>query len=369
MPPLHRRGPDTLAEEIEQFSVVYDGGLATTGQLHFYEYGRAAYAVARLVATIEHFRRTGRVAQRISSRSYVDVIIRAPEKGSFPIDMLIPIGDAIKHASELSGIPVGDFVKYVIHLVTRLLPKQETQALEIAKISLDHSKEETKRTKEIRKMVESGNVNTLAAINALQSMIGVSDRRLDAIGATQQSMGALLQTLTEARQREEEFEPYRERLEGIDPRKLARLARKVRPQIGEAGLPLRRSATQMRLAQGADKRVFATLRPETLKDIVGNSLDNDSHRALVRFISYDRDQGTGKCDLVEENLQRVTFSVPVNVRRRVKKLILAALEDDAVEATIRYFRNRDDMITSLLVEGINDQWDEGNLEDDDEDLI
>ena len=90
-------------DEAEKFSVVYDGGLASEGQLHFYEYGRAAYAVAGLVATVEHFRRTGHVASRISSRSYVDVIINAPERGSFPIDILIPLGEALKGASAFTG--------------------------------------------------------------------------------------------------------------------------------------------------------------------------------------------------------------------------------------------------------------------------
>lgn len=43
-----------LAEEegAETFSVIYDGGLAAAGQLHFYEYSRGAYAVARLITTI-----------------------------------------------------------------------------------------------------------------------------------------------------------------------------------------------------------------------------------------------------------------------------------------------------------------------------
>src|SRR5712691_7079848 len=96
--------PVAAASEAEIISLVYDGGLAATGQLHFYEYGRAVYAFARLIATVEHFRRTGRVARKIGRQSYVNIIIRAPERGSFPVDIIIPIAmEAVQH---LPGVPL-----------------------------------------------------------------------------------------------------------------------------------------------------------------------------------------------------------------------------------------------------------------------
>jgi hypothetical protein len=103
--------------EYESLSVVYDGALASQGELHFYEYSRAAYGIARLVATIEHFRRTGSVAYKITQGSYVNILIRASEHGSFPIDVIIPaIVEGGRLVSEYN-IPVGTFLEYIIHTV------------------------------------------------------------------------------------------------------------------------------------------------------------------------------------------------------------------------------------------------------------
>lgn len=88
-------------EEKLELSVVYDGGIAAEGQLDFYEYSRAAYGFSRLVSTIEVYRRTGRVPQKITQKMKIDLLIRAPEKGSFPIDILAPI---IASSGTISGV-------------------------------------------------------------------------------------------------------------------------------------------------------------------------------------------------------------------------------------------------------------------------
>jgi hypothetical protein len=127
----------------EVLSVIYEGGLASQGELHFYEYGRAAYAIARLIATIEHFRRTGSVANRITQSSYVSLLIKAPERGSFPIDVIIPvIAEGTRIVAEYH-IPVGVFLEYVIHTVKSLLPKQEKMILELAKLDLQKEQQRT----------------------------------------------------------------------------------------------------------------------------------------------------------------------------------------------------------------------------------
>lgn len=171
---IHQEG----AEEI--VSIVYDGELAATGQLHFYEYGRAAYAFARLISTLEHFRRTGSVPKKIGSQNYVNIIIRAPEKGSFSIDIVIPI--AMEAAKYISAIPLNIFFEYILHLITRLLPRDEKIIVDLAKIDLAKERQRTKqgdqetdRIREIKNIVESGNITTRAAIDTLNNALAARD--------------------------------------------------------------------------------------------------------------------------------------------------------------------------------------------------
>src|ERR1700733_7633492 len=73
----------------ETIRIRYDGGIADNGQIHFYEYSRSQYALSRFISTIEYFRRTGEVADRISGRRYVELVISTPTRGSFLQDITL----------------------------------------------------------------------------------------------------------------------------------------------------------------------------------------------------------------------------------------------------------------------------------------
>jgi hypothetical protein len=60
----------------------------------------------------------------------------------------------------------------------------------------------------------------------------------------------------------------------------------------------------------------------------------------------------GRCDVNNIGLKRLSFSVPVNLRSRLRKKILAAIDRDATYAKVRYFRSRGSHITSMLIEDI-----------------
>lgn len=349
----------TAAPEPEVLSVVYDGGLAAHGELHFYEYGRAAYALARLIATIEHFRRTGSVAKRITSGSYVSLLIQAPERGSFPIDVIIPIIMEGRRIVTEYDIPVGLFLKYIIHTIRSLSPKQEDTIIELAKLDLRRegertlqSKQETERLRETRKMVKSQNIVTTTALGVLEKALRRPDPRIAEIGATQSEMLVIKNQLLELQKREQEFEGYHKQLGEIDDDGFAQLIAKVRPQLAEVGLPLNKSATTATFAAGSSKDNFATFDLDAIRDINSRSLDAAPTEVELRIFAYDRDAGVGRCDLNDFGIKRIAFSIPVGLRSRLRKKVLAAIDVDVVNATARFFKNKDGYITSLLVEGI-----------------
>lgn len=341
--------------DAEVVSVVYDGGLAASGLLQFYDYGRATYAFARLVATIEHFRRTGKVAQRINSKNYVNIIIKAPEKGSFPLDILIPIfEELVKEAPKFAHVPVGIFLKYIMHSVTRLLPKEEKKILELASIELEREKqrtlqsaEETKRFEVLERMVESGNVNNRLSIEMLRQAQTLSDARAAELIGGSKEIKRILEKLEEYELREKEFTPYKSQLESIGHNKLAKLTRKVRPQINEIGLPLRSSAEVVQFSLGKDREKFATYNKDSIKDINSRLLDSSSSAAELRIFAYDRDSGIGKCDVLDEEIYRISCGAPIELRSELRPKILKAIDRDAVRAEVRYFRNLDISATKM----------------------
>lgn len=60
---------------METLKIRFQGKLASSGRMHFYEYGRYQYATARFISTLEHFRRTGAVASKITGSAKIDIYI------------------------------------------------------------------------------------------------------------------------------------------------------------------------------------------------------------------------------------------------------------------------------------------------------
>ncbi|MDR3572138.1 MAG: hypothetical protein P4L81_08230, partial [Candidatus Pacebacteria bacterium] len=124
------------------------------------------------------------------------------------------------------------------------------------------------------------------------------------------------------------------------------------PQLAEVGLPLRRSATNVSFIAGADKEKFATFDEQSLRDLNSRDLDQNVSDAELRVFAYDRDMGAGKCDDNTLDIKRISFSVPIGLRKRLRRKVLAAIDVDAIEAKVRYFRNKDSQVTSMLLEEI-----------------
>lgn len=354
-------------EEKLELSVVYDGGIAAEGQLDFYEYSRAAYGFSRLVSTIEVYRRTGRVPQKITQKMKIDLLIRAPEKGSFPIDILAPIiASSGTISGVLSQIPLDVFLKFLLQTVKTLLPSSSDRIVAIAQIELERekqrtaqSKEETKRAAEMRKIVESGNATTQAALDLLKRQIDKPDTALLELNENVASLTSLHAELKEILDRDESLAEYGSVFERIPRKEIAALTKKVRPQIAELGVPLGKSATVVKITQGRKRSVIAAFDQRKIQDIQSRELDEDEINVGIRVIYYDRDGGYGRCDIYnslsdgDAELKKISFSVAASRKNSLRTSLLVAEDLGVVPATVRYFRDKDANITSVLVEEIS----------------
>jgi hypothetical protein len=247
-----------------------------------------------------------------------------------------------------------------MHLITRLLPKEERTIIALAKIDLEKEKqrteqtrEETKRFGEIREMIESQNITTRRALQVLDASLKAQDSRISDVHSNRSEIIQLKTKLQLYEEQEKEFEQYKKALETVDKDSLARLTSRVRPQIAEVALPLRRSADRMVLSSGARRKVFSNLDRATANDINSRSLDEETSTLEISIKAYDRDTGLGRCDLIRENLSRVPFSVPIDIRTRLRRLVLRAMNEDAVRVQVRLFRDLGKRITSIIIYDIS----------------
>ncbi len=351
----------------QEFSVIYDGALAATGQLNFYEFSRASYGFARLIATIDNFRRTGVVPKRITKQTNVELIIRAPEKGSFPIEIIAPLVQISKDVSvATAGIPLNVFVKYAFQLVKRILPQSEDRAKAIIEIELkreiertSQSREETKRLKEIREIVADGHYTSRLALQIIREKTTSSDMAIGRLGETSESLHSLLNELLEHQSREKEIEPYKNQLESIQPKKIAELTRKIRPQIAELGVPLGRSADIISIKSGRkSKTMIASFDKNTISDITLRDIDENTTNLKIRIIQYNRDGGFGRCDIDNVNqiiLKNFSFSIPHAIRNYLNYDVANALTAEFIDAQVRFYRDKSGNPTSILIESLESE--------------
>lgn len=337
----------------ELIRIKFDGGLASSGQLHFYEYSRSQYAMARFIATVEHFRRTGKVTQRITVESNVDVIVRSPQQGSFIEDLLVPaIKDGIAAAV---STPLSAVISYVFHLLAPRSEKTETTVEELAKIrkaeleaDVAKAAEHTRQLEILASIIASERASSKQALDLLDWSLKTGNTAIPRLGLGQSALMQMRDEVQAEVQREQEFEDYREQLESLDEDRLNRLTSRLRPMVSEIALPLRRSADKMSISHGEKETTYAHLDLELVRSIQNRESEEHIVEVTGHVRSYDRDSGIGK--ITSNELHRVlNFVVPISDRVRLRDQILNAMRKDTVVLLCRRIVDQSGLPTSLIL--------------------
>jgi hypothetical protein len=338
----------------ETVQVKYDGGLATNGQLHFYEFSRSQYALARFITTIEHFRRTGLIAERINSRNYVELVVSAPERGSFILDILI---ESIKDGTaELVAAPFAAFFGYVWHMLIPRRDRTDQATIELARLKLAVEVERTAQAKEktgqlahIRAIADGERASAADAIALFEWARGVPRDIADALETSPGERVDMLRELEAEREREEEFSDDQDELANLDEGALNKLTSRLRPMVGDISLPLKRSATTMTIGSAeSEHENLAYITTDIVRLIQTRTPEDELVEIRGHIKSYDRDIGLGKVQ--SDELPRVlNFIVPVAERRNLRDQILAAMRINVVTLVVRRVVDDGGNPTSLIL--------------------
>ena len=225
----------------------FEGGDADQQQPNFYDASRFQYAAARLIYTLEHFRQTGRVLERIHAKVQADYRVSSPRPGSWVLDVVLV--NSLPLAQMLIQVPIDIMLAYVID---RLIPanKPRSIALEIERERTAQSREETRRH-EI--MAQSNAIALNALSRALDASQVHQDRLVQALEARSE--------LQAARDRSLSLRAHNDELnDKIDDNMEAQLMSITRGQVVEMGKPLLRSAEDLVIG-GANVRGNLAYKP------------------------------------------------------------------------------------------------------------
>lgn len=336
-----------MAEEI---AIRFDGKLASSGKIHFYEYTRSQYATARFISTIEHFRRTGAVSQRITKASYVEILVSAPQKGSFLEVLLIK-------AQETAAVAVLTPLSSLISLVWEtMLPRSQRvdqAVVALAQIQLAQEKERTLQLSELRKIVETGNATTQEALKLIAAAQTSNNPAISDLNLNQGSLAELLAETQQESNRQELILESKIALQKVPAADLAKLTSRLRPMLPEMALPLNRSASSLSIEAGSERKPLILLNPRNVQELTEKELDDKLETFVVHVKSYDRDRGVGK--VTSSSFDRhLNFIVAPSDEERLRPLILDAMEKDQVLFSCNTFKDKSDQVTSLFLREIFD---------------
>ncbi len=336
--------------------ITYFGGLADVGRMHFYEYSRASYGFARLLNTAEHFRRTGRVAQKIGSKNYVDLIVTAPKQGSFITQVLVPA--VAGTVPELASVSVRAMLAYIFQLLTPRSEETDETVIELAKIQLVQtrkgaapSSDASAHIKSLEKIIESQTATTREALELLRYALSAGNAAVHRLHDNPEKFREMEHELEAELEQEKETKKVEQRLQVLDPRSVARLSSRVRPMVKEMGLPLRRNdIKEFTIGAGNVDKPLAYFNAARVAAVESKTVEEKPTAIECRIHGYDRDSGVGKVSS-EEFVRKLRFIVPPERKAELSPKILRAMHDsvDTVFLDVLRVMDKSKQPTSLIL--------------------
>lgn len=283
-----------MEDEFEKIQITFTGEIADKGQIHFYEYSRSQYASARYFSYIEHFRRTGRIARRVSRLSYVNMIVESPKEESFVETILLP---AVKEGMATAvSMPLSAFISY---MWTVIVPRSqgvdqavvrlaEAKSIELS-TAVEIEAERTEQLAQMRGIVEAGQAPVLAAIELVSSALQKYDAEGNDAGLSREELIEAQRELKTELAREQEIKQNEDEISKIEQEDILKLTHRVTPVIEEMAKPLQRSAKKMSISTGDEATPLLEIDNRVVSELKSRELEKNITAVRGRIKIFDRD--------------------------------------------------------------------------------
>ncbi|MDW7553246.1 hypothetical protein D9623_29780 [Azospirillum brasilense] len=319
----------------EALTFHFEGALADSHRMNFYECARFQYAAARLMVKLAQFRNQGKFAKKITNSSNFNIDLVSQSDGSFNIN--VEDSGQSTHDNPFIEISLADLIAYVSE---RIIEKVDDDTLSNAAIS-------NRGRQSIRDIADE---DPAAALNKLVQA-AMDDRALTT------NLPAEVQDLVKRRV----AELYRERrltlsqpaISRIDAARSQKLIAMSAPLISEMATALRRSADTLEVTSsvnGQNKSVLF-LNREMAKEIEISAVDEDITPILGDITQFNKDNGWGKLK-IENGAKTLSFSIPYDLLPTMRQKLIEHMKRDLVYLQSYFVRNHAGEVVRLIAVGI-----------------
>lgn len=338
-----------MAEQLKDVVLRFQGGLADGGRMHLYEYSRAQYGFARILTTIEQYRRSGKIIEKVSKNQKIDLIVSVPKKGSFELDIKVAVRDAAE--TYLETVPFELLFSLVLD---RLIPRNEEHEKliqELAKIQIAERPADLEWLGVLRSIAEGEQAASGQALRIVNAALNSSNAAVGRAGITYDQLRRAQLLLESDYQRQITIVDEEKFLKGIDSAEIDKLVARVRPMFNEVAVPFASSATELTIGNDISSDAYYRLDPDRLEHIQSRILDETEVTLNVWIKSYDRETGTGRMRSDEFSGVK-SFQVDPSVREEVQPEIIRAMNKRNIDVTFVRYTDKNGVVTSYMARSV-----------------
>ena len=272
--------------ELSIIKFSFEGGLAESHRLDFYEASRFQYGAARLIYTLDSFIENRKVLDRVTMKvANGKFRVAPPEEGSWELDVFQRVLEGA--AAGVVATPIVFGLQYVYRL---LFPARKRAQETIDILQSLGSGADVKEIDSFLSTYEAVNEDKLIAKEIATRLIELKKLRIQSL----------------------EFEKH---MGGISFEEKERLIQKTRTQFNEIGYPLSKSADRLSIEDNTSTE--APSLNLSHRDIVGLSADTIENILSifeVEIKSFDKETGWGKIRIFSDDGSNNIFSFMVKRR-------------------------------------------------------
>lgn len=314
----------------------FEGRLADSHRMNFYEAARFQYAAARLMVKLAQFRESGKFNKKITNKTNFNIQLKSQSDGSFNIN----IEDVKKKDEDKKPFLDVSLSELVSFISERVIGKVDEQTRQNVKLPAN-----------------STFLGVDPAIVAPESIIdilvsSVKNNNLD-IENLPIEVRDLVKRIIAEDNREISLSENIDNISNIDFQKSQKLLGMAAPLFQEMAIPLRKSADTLEIStmKNGQHKTIVFLDQKMASEIETAAVDKESTSILGDIIQFNKDNGWGKIK-IEDGTKIVSFNIPYDILPTIRSSFVMGMNRDLVYLEVFFVRDQAGDVIRMIVTGI-----------------
>lgn len=327
----------------ETLTFHFEGALADTHRMNFYESARFQYAAARLMVKLAQFRSQGTFVQKITSNTNYDINLSSQRDGSFNIN--IEDNTPKSPGENFIDVSMSDLIAYVSERVVGKIDESS-----IDNTMLEAYAQSVAGTASTSSSRRPKAVSSSAALDRLVDAY-IADAEV-ASSWPSQIRDLVARRLAETI-REQQLALKKNDIAKIDLTRDQKLIAMSAPLISEMATALRKSADTLKIVSTTNSRDSSVLflDQRMAMEIETAIVDKDITTVLGDISQFNKENGWGKLKIAN-SIKPVSFSIPSDILPVIKQKLIDSMKKDMVHLQTYYVRDKGKQLTRLIVVGV-----------------